>query len=129
MRQVLIAVLALFGATANADELTLAGGYAEFLPGSETMVRVAAVQDARCPAAADCVWEGTIRVTLELAVPGDPPEIYDLCNSCDGAAPSADVGGYILTLVRLEPGREVLDLVSRLPVVQDYTVILLVTPK
>ena len=113
-------------ALATTLELFVPGGCAVYLPGSETMVRLAAVQDVRCPSTADCVWEGTIRVELELAVPGDTPDVVVLCNACEDATRAAKFGRHTLTLLRLEPGREVLDPMGRSTTLQDYTVVLAV---
>lgn len=127
MRRILLTTAAIgWAATALAQgaDMSLAGGQAVYLPQSETMVRFAAVQDMRCPSAANCIWEGLIRVELELAVPGDPPETLVLCNMCEDATRSAAYGGYTLTLHGLEPGRAVLDPLSRLITLQDYTLIL-----
>lgn len=123
----LLAVLILAtAAMANSREIAVPGGGAVFLPGSKTMVRLAAVQDVRCPSTLDCIWEGTIRVELELAVPGDLPGVIVLCNVCEDGGRTAQHGRYRLTLLRLEPGREVLDPMGRGPVLQDYTVVLAV---
>lgn len=127
MRFVLTLMAALFCATAalaKTTEISVPGGSAVYLPDAETMVLLSAVQDVRCPSTVNCVWEGMIRVELELAVPGDRPEIVVLCNACEGAARTADYGRYTLTLLRLEPGRVVLDPLNRLEELRDYTVIL-----
>ena len=127
MRLNVLATLAVVWATpvlTQPVEIRVAGGQAVYLPQSETMVLFAAVQDQRCPSAADCIWEGLIRVELELAVPGDDPEPLVLCNMCQDATRHANYGTYTLTLLRLEPGREVLDPLNRLITLQDYTVIL-----
>lgn len=127
MRPVLATLFILFGATAglaDTTEISVHGGNAVYLPDSELMVYFAAVEDQRCPSAADCVWEGLIRVELELAIPGDTPETIVLCNACDGATRSAIFGNYTLTMVRLEPGRDVLDPMGRTPLLADYTLVL-----
>jgi len=111
-------------AGAATTEISVPGGSAVYLPDSETMVLFSGVKDVRCPSTVDCVWEGMIRVELALAVPGDTPEIVVLCNACDAAARTADYGRYTLTLVRLEPGRVVLDPLNRLEELRDYTVVL-----
>ena len=127
MKFVIASIAALFTATAALaarSDILVPGGGAVYLPDSEIMVRLSAVQDVRCPSTVNCVWEGTIRVELELAVPGDAPEIIVLCNSCDDASRSAQYGRHTLTLVRLEPGRKVLDPLNRLAELRDYTVVL-----
>ena len=127
MRMVCVFSAAIFAATmalAETSELLVPGGSAVYFPESETMVLFSAVQDQRCPSNADCVWEGMIRVELALAVPGDTPEMLVLCNACEDGTRAAKFGRYAITLIRLEPGREVLDPLGRLVTLQDYTVVL-----
>ena len=121
---ILAALCAATAALGNTTEISVPGGSAVYLPASETIVLFRAVQDVRCPSAVRCVWEGLIRVDLELAVPGDQPETVVLCNACDYATRTARYGRHTITLLRLEPGREVLDPLSRLVQLSDYTVIL-----
>lgn len=129
MKVVLALMAAIIPATAamaTPHEISLPGGLAVSLPGSQTMVRLTAVQDVRCPSTVDCIWEGTIRVELDLAAPGDTPDLVVLCNACDGATRTAQHGRHTLTLLQLLPGREVLDPIGRSPVLHDYTVVLAV---
>ena len=127
MKFAIMALAALCAATAalgKTTEISVPGGSAVYLPGSEIMVLFSDVQDVRCPFAVRCVWEGLIRVDLELAVPGDQPETVVLCNACDYATRTARYGSHTITLLRLEPGREVLDPLSRPVQLSDYTVVL-----
>lgn len=127
MRLALAGSVALFWVTAALAqplEMPVLGGQAVYLPHSETMMQVAAVQDVRCPSTVNCVWEGLIRVELALAVPGDTPETLVLCNSCEDGMRTGEYGHHNITLLRLEPGRDVLDPLNRPVVLEDYTVVL-----
>ena len=126
---ILVALLTATASQAEQGEISVGGGQAKVLPGTQTTVRVTAVQDVRCPSMVSCVWEGTIRVDLEVTGPGKAPVSIVLCNACPDGGRTGDAGDVTLTLLRLEPGRDLLDVFSRPVVLQDYTVILAATPK
>jgi hypothetical protein len=112
-------------ALAGAGELRVGGGQVVALPGSDAMIALTDVVDQRCPSDANCYWEGLIRVELTVTT-GDLSEVVVLCNMCDEATREGQVAGHSVTLMRLEPGRDVLDPLSRLVVLEDYTVVLAV---
>jgi hypothetical protein len=113
--------------TAAATEVTVPGGGSVAVPGTGLTVGLTAVTDQRCPSAADCYWEGLIRVELAVTDGDGAAEAVVLCNRCEGAVREARVAGHQVTLVRLEPGREVLDPLGREVVLGDYRVVLEVT--
>ena len=112
-------------AMAGTVELRVDARQAVTLPGTDATVMLTAVQDVRCPSDADCYWEGLIRVELTVTE-GAASEVIVLCNLCDEATREAVVAGRQVTMMRLEPGRELLDKLSRLVVLEDYTVVLAV---
>ncbi len=107
---------------AVADDLRIGGGQTVALPGTQAMVTLTDVQDQRCPADVDCYWEGMMRVELTTA----DGALIVLCNLCEGAGREAMVAGRVVSLVGLEPGRDVLDPLGRLIGLNDYTVVLAV---
>lgn len=121
------AVVALSQGPALADvvELRVGGGQTAALPGSDAVLSLTDVIDQRCPAAVDCYWEGLIRVELTVTAAA-ASEVVVLCNACDEATREAQVAGRAVTLLRLEPGRDLLDPLSRPVVLGDYTVVLAV---
>jgi hypothetical protein len=117
------AILSLSPVFADALEFRVKGGETVGLAGADATVALTGVVDQRCPADVDCYWEGMIRVELTVTH-GAASEVIVLCNLCDGATREAKVAGQTVTLARLEPGRDVLDPLSRLIVLADYTVVL-----
>jgi hypothetical protein len=106
-------------------EFRVKGGETVTLVGTAATVALTDVVDQRCASTADCYWEGMIRVELTVTERA-ASEVIVLCNLCDGATREAVVAGRRVTLVGLEPGRDVLDPFSRLVVLWDYTVVLAV---
>jgi hypothetical protein len=118
-------ILSLVSAMAAAGELRVKAGEVSNLPGTEATIALTAVVDQRCPSDVDCYWEGLIRVEVTVT-DGATSQVIVLCNMCDEATREAVVAGLRVTLMRLEPGRDVLDRLSRLTVLADYAVVLLV---
>jgi hypothetical protein len=118
-------MLSLTMAMAEEVELRVKGGDVVVLPGTAARIALTDVVDQRCPSDVDCYWEGLIRVELTVTE-GAASEVIVLCNMCDEATREGHVAGRIVTLMRLEPGRDVLDPLSRLVVLEDYTVVLAV---
>lgn len=108
----------------SATEVTVPGRGSAAVPGTGLTIGLTAVQDQRCPSDADCYWEGLIRVELSVADGGGVPETLVLCNMCDDASREGHAAGRLVTLVRLEPGRDVLDPLGRAVVLTDYRVVL-----
>jgi hypothetical protein len=128
MMRMLMMVLVLLlpgAAMAGAEELRVDAVRAVALPGTDATVMLSDVQDQRCPSDVDCYWEGMIRVEVTVT-DGAASQVIVLCNLCDGATREAVVAGRRVTLMRLEPGRDVLDPLSRLIVLEDYTIVLAV---
>ncbi len=113
-------------AQAEVTEISVTSHAATLLSGTDVQLRLSDVQDVRCPSTVDCYWEGLIRVELQVKAPGAPAQTVVLCNACDGATRTGTAAGQTFTLLRLEPGREVLDPLSRLVMLADYTVVLAV---
>jgi hypothetical protein len=118
-------ILPLSPVFADALEFRVKGGETVGLAGADATVTLTDVVDQRCPSYADCYWEGMIRVELTVTQ-GAASEVIVLCNLCDGATREVEVAGQVVTLARLEPGQDVLDPLSRLVVLEDYTVVLAV---
>lgn len=127
MRQLLCVfamIASVSAACAASTEVIVPGGGSAVVPGTDLKISLTAVNDNRCPSYADCYWEGLIRVELGVARADGAIETVVLCNLCDEATRGAQVAGYGITLIRLEPGREVLDPLSRNVVLEDYRVVL-----
>ncbi len=115
--------------TAPAIDLVIEAGSEVPLPGSDSTIRLTGVQDSRCPSAVDCYWEGLIKITLTLTDASGTLHDIVLCNMCDDARGDAVALGQRIALVRLEPGRDVLDHLDRPVTLSDYTVALTVAPQ
>jgi hypothetical protein len=124
-----LAALAVIGLTAAAHPLTpqlfpeivLQGGEAMLVPDTDVTLLVTKVEDGRCPAGADCYWEGTIRVELTVSTGTARHEIV-LCNLCDDARDLADAAGLTFGLIGLAPSTEELAKLGRAPELGDYLV-------
>lgn len=102
-------------------ELTLTGGQAVAVPEADVTLVVTEVEDQRCPAGVDCVWEGMVRVRLSVTTPASTQTIV-LCNRCDDGANLTTAAGWTFRLVGLQPSTEDLARQSRAPVLADYVV-------
>ncbi len=111
-------------AAACAGELLLPGGDAVAVPGTDMSLTLTKVEDSRCPADVECVWEGKVQADILVERAGAEPAVMFLCNACSEADRSITVAGRKLTLVRLEPPRAVLDPMGRNPMLTDYTLVL-----
>jgi hypothetical protein len=124
-----LASLALIGLATAAFPLTpkiypqliLPGGEPVQVPDTDISLTVTEVDDQRCPAGADCVWAGMIRVRLTVSTPTSKQQIT-LCNQCDDATDLATAAGLTFGLIGLEPSTDELAKKARLPVLQDYLV-------
>lgn len=130
------AVLGVLAVPAWADDLTLAvtGGTPLILPeggvlgldGPGVELEIIAVTDQRCPSDIECYWEGMIRVELTVTS-GDIVDTLILCNACDDGHRDGAAAGYAFTLFRVDPARDALLRLDRMPVPSDYTLLLTVT--
>ena len=100
-------------------QLTLAGGEPTAVPDTGITLTLTEVEDQRCPAGVDCVWEGMIRVHLTVSTPTAKQEIT-LCNQCEDATDLATAAGQTFGLVALAPSTEELAKLGRAPVLADY---------
>lgn len=124
-----LAILALIGLTFAArpltpelfPEITLQGGVAQVLPETGTTLILTRVEDSRCPAGVDCVWEGMIRVELTVKSAASEEQII-LCNQCDDASGLATAAGQTFGLIGLAPSTEDLARLGRAPELADYAV-------
>jgi hypothetical protein len=102
-------------------QLALAGGEATAVPDTDITLLVTRVEDQRCPAGVDCIWEGMIRVRLTVSTPTSKQEIT-LCNRCEDASDLAPAAGLTFGLIGLQPSTEDLAKLGRAPELADYTV-------
>lgn len=124
-----LAALALIGlATASCaltpkiyPQLKVPGGEPTAVPKTEITLLLTEVEDQRCPAGVDCVWEGMIRVHLTVSTPTSKQEIV-LCNQCDDATDLAPAAGVTFGLIGLAPSTEELAKLGREPELADYVV-------
>lgn len=120
-----LATLALIGLASAAQpltpklypEITLKGGEATAIPDTDVTLLLTKVDDQRCPAGVDCVWEGMIRAEITVG-PGQTRIV--LCNQCADGEGLARVAGLSLGLVGLAPSREELAKLGREAVLTDY---------
>lgn len=101
-------------------EMVVTGGEPAAVPDSDITLLLTKVEDQRCPAGVDCVWEGMIRVHLTVSTPTSKQEIV-LCNQCDDARDLATAAGQTFGLIGLAPSTEELAKLGRAPEVTDYT--------
>jgi hypothetical protein len=101
-------------------EITLKGGEALVIPETGVTLLLTRIDDSRCPADVDCVWEGMIRA--EITVMTTAPDLTQivLCNACDDASGLATVAGLTFGLVSLAPSMVDLAKLGRPPLVTDY---------
>ncbi|MCF3581109.1 hypothetical protein L2E76_11330 [Planktothrix agardhii 1811] len=124
-----LATLVLIGLTSAAHpltpelfpEITLQGGLEQVLPDTGITLMLTRVEDSRCPAGLDCVWEGMIRVRLTVSTPTAKLAIV-LCNQCDDASGLATAAGQTFGLIGLAPSTEELAKLGRAPDLSDYAV-------
>ena len=125
----IVGLLACVAGAALAGPVTLA------LPGGETVMMGAQspvpgltltlteVTDQRCPSAADCYWEGTIRAVIAVQNGAGAVQMVVLCNLCDDGHRTAVAAGVTLTLDHLKPRVEVIEGLGRAAVLADYVVV------
>ena len=67
------------------------------------------VEDSRCPASVQCVWQGNGAIRLDVTTGGGTQSTR--LNTAGGATfpTEASVGGYTFTLVKLDPQRQTAD--------------------
>jgi hypothetical protein len=124
-----LCALALCALSAQADQIIdLPGGVPTPIPGTALTVVLSDVTDQRCPSDVDCVWEGMIRAEITVLTGASGTTIFTLCNACETGSSSQTVAGKSFTLGTLSPGRDVLDPLSRLIVLEDYTLQVTVSP-
>ena len=110
-------------------EITLKGGEAQVIPDTGETLLLTRVEDGRCPADVDCVWEGMIRV--EITVMTAAPDLTQsvLCNACDDASGLATAAGLTIGLVSLSPSMVDLAKPGRAPLVTDYELTMNYSPE
>jgi hypothetical protein len=126
--RLILALLALLPGLAHATEIEVAANTPTPVPATDIILTLTDVTDQRCPSTADCFWEGMIRVEIAVIKGTDAAQTIVLCNRCDDALRDTVVYGTKIELRRLAPGRDVLDPLSRNPMLSDYTVTVDVTP-
>jgi hypothetical protein len=131
-----LATLTLIGLTTTAHpktpqllpEITLMGGVGQVVPDTGVTLLLTKVEDGRCPAEADCVWEGMIRVEITVLTSQPPLQQIVLCNACDDATGLATVAGLTFGLVGLAPSKAELAKLGREPLLTDYALTLNYAP-
>ena len=113
--------LAADGSTEDGRVLLLPGDRWVADPATGASFRLSGITDQRCPADVACVWEGMIRLEIEVVPAPDDSRRIVLCNACADGAPTARLPGMVLRLEGLEPSTAALARKARLPVLQDYT--------
>lgn len=124
MRPLLAALFLALTLPCAADPLpqvALRGSDPQPIPGTGMMLILTRVDDQRCPADADCYWEGMIRVEVTVLGPDAHQQGIVLCNLCDDGTSSAVVEGIEFTLIGLSPSRDELANLGRPPILTDYT--------
>jgi hypothetical protein len=101
-------------------EIILKGGEAQVIPDTGVTLLLTRVDDSRCPADVDCVWEGMIRAEITVTTAASDPTQIVLCNACDDASGLASVAGLTIGLVSLSPSKVDLAKLGRAPLVTDY---------
>jgi hypothetical protein len=87
--------------------LVLAQGQQTVIASESLTVKLAEINDSRCPAKVTCVWAGHAAVALQVSKPGSPVGSVSIGTE---APPNMNLphdgsyGGYLFQLVRLEPG-------------------------
>jgi len=84
----------------------LAPGVSVALPEGGWVVRLASIDDSRCPASVQCMWAGSATLELRVAKPGGPEQSLRLGTPGPAnatAAQAATTGDLALELVRLLP--------------------------
>lgn len=95
--------------------------------GTSLTFQLIALTDQRCPADADCYWEGMVRADIRVT-DGPQTTIITLCNLCEGASTQATAFGHTITLGRLSPSVDELATYGRPPVLADYSLGFSVSP-
>ncbi|WP_299079477.1 hypothetical protein [uncultured Paraglaciecola sp.] len=81
------------------SEVTLSAG--EELAYQEIKLAVIAVEDSRCPTGEQCIWEGQVKVTLEVSNNHSEKTVVTLLNQPKSA--TANALGYRIRLVDVAP--------------------------
>lgn len=113
--------LAAEGAAEDGRVLLLPGDRWVTDPATGAAFRLTGVTDQRCPADVACVWEGMIRLEIEVVLAPDDSRSVILCNVCEDGSRTADLPDMVLRLEGLEPSTAELARKARMPVLQDYT--------
>ncbi|MBL9046048.1 MAG: hypothetical protein JNK34_01875 [Tabrizicola sp.] len=101
-------------------EITLTGGKAQLIPETDVTLLLTKVDDGRCPAGVECVWEGMIRAEITVTGPDGAAQEIVLCNQCDDATGLASAAGLTFGLVGLAPSTDELAKLGRAPELADY---------
>jgi hypothetical protein len=112
---------------AHAGDITVRGGQPTPVPGTDLTITLTDVTDQRCPADVACVWEGMIRLELDVVQNATVTPIV-LCNSCADATRDAEAAGHHITFTALNPTTEVLALLGSTPQLDIYAATLTITP-
>lgn len=86
-----------------AGEVELAPGRTTTVPGTSVSVTLVAVEgDSRCPVDVVCVWQGNVRVALDLRASPTGPDVRVRLNTA--LEPTAvDFGGLVFSIVDVRP--------------------------
>ena len=85
----------------NVQEVTVRVKTQKSVMRDRLRIRVAAIEDSRCPKDATCVWAGNAKVTIRVTNRNGRTETFDLNTNIDQK--SVRFGGYEITLGRVLP--------------------------
>jgi hypothetical protein len=114
----------LAGPALGQAQVSVPGNQIIVLPGTDLTISLTQVQDQRCRADVQCVWEGLVRVELLLTGPRGCKETIVLCNRCEDGGRSASGMGHDFAYVGLSPGRDTIDKLGRDSTLTDYSFVL-----
>jgi hypothetical protein len=124
-------------AAAETLRVTVPGGEAVTVPGTELVLTLTRVTDRRCPSIEDlrrgmtirCGSTGLIAMTFSAVLSGQTPKPIYICNDCFSVGRQSSVGPYRITLLKLKPTTEELAKLDRPAAMADYRVVVEVIPK
>lgn len=107
----LLTLFVVLAACQPANPAVLPGGKVVLSPGETiasgdgnvTITFIEVLADSRCPADAMCVWQGNVKVSLQVVSGGQTQVTLTLGELLAGDVNSVTVDGAIVTLVDMQP--------------------------
>lgn len=100
--------------------VTLPGEVAVPVSGTNFTLTLVEVEDSRCPAGLECVWQGSASVRITVALPGQAPQDIRLCDFCQDIPATIAIAGHRISFVDLTPSTDDLAALGRSVSVSDY---------